>query len=320
MIDLFGLSQRSQQLISQYQYNSIQERIDPMEFSWQRFFEILTLIYENNITKVLFGGLVILIIVVLLQRLITSVVTRTTLMDGKESDTVNSLLRSIIRYIGILGFIFYVLTVFGLDVASMLAGAGVLGIIIGFGAQSLVQDLLAGIFIVYEKQLQKGDWVIVNGIHEGIVEEVGFRVLKIREWSATIVSINNGQVQSVENFNRSKMRILERVTTSYYQDPEITLSVLEAVCVELNQELDAFLKRDLSGDPVEPFHLLGVDSLNDENQGYRYIISGLVEDLNYFGNARTVRTIIAKHFYKNHILMPEQNVRLQQGFAQQEQH
>ncbi|GEM01098.1 Small-conductance mechanosensitive channel [Halolactibacillus halophilus] len=272
--------------------------------------ELLQKILENHITQLLIGGFVIFIVAVFLQRLVRSVLSRTTLMDGKESDTVISLLQSVIKYIAILGFLFFALSIFGLDVGGMLAGAGVLGIIIGFGAQSLVQDLLAGFFIVYEKQLQKGDWVIVNEKYEGIVEEVGFRVLKIRDWSATIISINNGQVTSVENFNKSKMRVLERVTVSYYEDPTKVLRILEDVCTDINHELRDYLKQNISGQPIEPFSVLGVDSVNDQHQGYRYIISGLVGDLNYFGNARTVKTIIAKHMFKNQIKMPHQAIHI----------
>ncbi|WP_062321103.1 mechanosensitive ion channel domain-containing protein [Halolactibacillus sp. JCM 19043] len=105
--------------------------------------ELLEAILENNITQLIIGGLVIFFIAVFLQRVVRSVLSRTKLMDGKESDTVISLLQSIIKYIAVIGFLLFALSVFGLDVGGMLAGAGVLGIIIGFGAQSLVQDLLA---------------------------------------------------------------------------------------------------------------------------------------------------------------------------------
>lgn len=278
--------------------------------SWQSFEEILQIILENKITQLLIGGLVIFLIALFLQRIVRSILSRTKLMDGKEADTIISLLQSVIKYMAMLGFLFFALSVFGLNVGSMLAGAGVLGIIIGFGAQSLVQDLLAGFFIVYEKQLQKGDWVIINEVHEGVVEEVGFRVLKIRDWSATIISINNGQVRTVENFNKNKMRVIERVTVSYYEDPSRILRILEEICTKLNQELADYLIQDLSGQPIEPFKVLGVDSINDQNQGYRYLITGLVGDLNYFGNARSVRTIIAQHMYKYNVQMPHQGVHL----------
>ncbi|WP_017473746.1 mechanosensitive ion channel family protein [Amphibacillus jilinensis] len=279
-----------------------------MDFSWQRFLEIMTLIFEHNLTKIALGGLVILILVALLQRLVRSVLSRTTLIDGKESTTIISLIHSIIKYIGSIGFIFYALSVFGLDIGGMLAGAGVLGIVIGFGAQSLVQDLLAGLFIVYEKQLQKGDWVIVNQQYEGLVEEVGFRVLKIRTWSGTIISVNNGQVQTIENFNREKMRLIETITTSFYEDPSKVMRVLEEACAELNQRLSEYLKKDLSGDPVEPFKLIGMGSLNDHYHGYNYIITGLCQDLTFFPAAREARSIIAQHLYKHHIQMPEQQI------------
>ncbi|SDC05876.1 small conductance mechanosensitive channel [Pelagirhabdus alkalitolerans] len=283
-----------------------------MELSWERITDLLTIIFENSVTQIILGGLIILTLVLVLKRVVRSVLSRSKVMETKESDTVISLINSIINYIGLIGFLFFVLSVFGLNIGSMLAGAGVLGIVIGFGAQSLVQDLLAGVFIVYEKQLQKGDWVIVNSTHEGLVEEIGFRMLKIRAWSGTIISINNGQVQTVENFNKDKMRIIETITTSFYEDPERVTDVLTKACEELNAELHEYLRKDLSQDPIEPFRVIGMASLNDNYRGYSYMIAGLIEDLTFFPTSRAVRGIIAKYLYKYDIKMPEQQVRTRQ--------
>lgn len=69
------------------------------------------------------------------------------------------------------------------DFGKILAGAGVAGIVIGFGAQSLIKDVLAGVFLIYERQPHKGDYVTVNNLFNGTVEEIGLRSPQIREWS-----------------------------------------------------------------------------------------------------------------------------------------
>src|SRR5690625_7727837 len=97
-----------------------------------------------------------------LHRIVRSVFRRGRLLDANESKTIVSLVNSIIRYVALIGFVFYAFSVFGLEVASLLAGAGVLGIILGFGAQSLIEDLIGGLFIVYEKQPEADEYCIVN--------------------------------------------------------------------------------------------------------------------------------------------------------------
>ncbi|WP_440896419.1 mechanosensitive ion channel family protein [Amphibacillus sp. Q70] len=279
-----------------------------MNFSWERLSEILTLIYESDIAQIIIGGLIILALMLFLKRIIRSVFSRGKLMDRQESDTIESLINSIIKYVAGIGFIFYALTVLGLEVGSALAGAGVLGIIIGFGAQSLIQDLLAGLFIVYEKQLKKGDWILINNLHSGTVEGIGFRILKLRKWTGELLTINNGQVQTIENYNDGEMQLVETITTSFYQNPAEVIQVLEEVCVVLNQKLGNELKKDLNGEPIQPYKFIGTGSLNDNYRGYSYQIIGLCNDKTYFQTARDARSIIAQHLYDHNIRMPEQPI------------
>ncbi|GGM30081.1 putative MscS family protein YfkC [Paraliobacillus quinghaiensis] len=270
--------------------------------------KFLNMVLENNITKIIIGGLIVLIVVFTLRKLIRSFFKRTRFVDDKKEKTIESMVNSIIKYTATIGFIFYILAVFGLEPASMLAGAGVLGIVVGFGAQSLVQDLLGGIFLLYEKQLQQGDWIKINDKYEGLVEEIGFRVIKLRQWSGILVTISNGQVQTIENFNMNKMRVIESVTVSFYEDPKKIFSILEETAIRLNDELKDYLKKDLTGKPIEGFALYGMGSLNDQYRGYQYTITGLCEDLTYFTAAKETRRIIAETMYENNIQMAEQHI------------
>ena len=271
-------------------------------------FKFLNMVLENNITKIFIGGFIVLVLVFTLRKLIRSFFKRTRFVDDKKEKTIESMLNSIIKYTATIGFIFYILDIFGLNPASMLAGAGVLGIVVGFGAQSLVKDLLAGIFLLYEKQLQQGDWIKINDKYEGLVEEIGFRVIKLRQWSGILVTISNGQVQSIENFNMNKMRVIESVTVSFYEDPKKIFSILEETAIRLNAELGDYLKKDLTGKPIEPFVLFGMGSLNDQYRGYKYTMTGLCEDLAYFAASKETRRIIAETMYENNIKMAEQHI------------
>jgi len=279
-----------------------------MNISWEQVSKIVVAIFETRIAKIIIGGLIILFIMLFLQRVVRSIFRKGRLLDANESNTMISLINSIIKYVALISFLFYFLTIFGVKIGSALAGAGVLGIVIGFGAQSLIQDLLGGLFIVYEKQLKTGDYVIINNIHEGTVESIGFRILKIRKWSGALLSINNGQVQTIENYNEGRMRVIEKITTSFQQSPQQMELVLEQICSALNRELGSQLIKDIAGEPIEPFKYIGMASTNEDFRGFSYYIVGLCDDATYWQTARDTRSIIAKHLYNHKIKMPEQHV------------
>ncbi|WP_182201463.1 mechanosensitive ion channel family protein [Paraliobacillus salinarum] len=275
-------------------------------------------ILESNIAQIIIGGVITFAVVIILRRIIRSFFKRTRFVDDKKEKTIESMLNSIIKYVATIGFVFYILSVFGIRVESLLAGAGVLGIVIGIGAQSLVQDLFAGIFLLYEKQLQQGDWIKVNQTFEGLVEEIGFRVIKVRQWSGTLVTISSGQIQTIENYNMNKMRVIESVTVSFYEDPKKLFAILEQTCERLNEELGSYLKKDFTGNPIEPFTLYGMGSLNDNYRGYQYTITGLCEDLVYFTAAKETRRIMAQTMFEHGIQMAEQHIDMRSDIRNKE--
>ncbi|SDM70353.1 mechanosensitive ion channel family protein [Sediminibacillus halophilus] len=264
--------------------------------------------WDHPVTHIVIGGILTFLLVVILRRIIHSFFKRTSFIEEKKEKTIESMLNSLIKYIATFGFIVYVLGLFGIHAGNILAGAGVLGIIVGFGAQSLVKDLLAGMFLLYERQLEKGDWVKVNDTYEGLVEEIGLRFLKVRQWSGKLTTIGNGQIRTIENYNMEEMRVIENVSVSFYEDPKKIFALLEDTVERLNTELDAYLKKDLTGNPIEPFQLYGMSSLNDQFHGYQYTVTGLCNDLLYFTAAKETRRILAETMYENGIMMAEQQI------------
>ena len=88
----------------------------------------------------------------------------------------------------------------GLNLGPLLAGAGVLGLAIGFGAQSLVKDVITGFFIIFEDQFGVGDVIQIDQF-KGTVEEIGIRVTRIKSWTGEVHIIPNGNIKQVTNFS-----------------------------------------------------------------------------------------------------------------------
>jgi moderate conductance mechanosensitive channel len=149
-----------------------------------------------------------------------------------------------------------VLSELGLDIAPLLAGAGVLGLAIGFGAQKLVQDVITGVFILLEDQISEGDVVSVGG-KAGLVEAVDIRTLRLRDLSGTVHTLPYSAIDSVSNLTKGFSFYVFDVGVAYREDVDEIMAVL--------QEIGA----DMQNDPeygkviLEPLEVLGVDAFAD---------------------------------------------------------
>ena len=141
--------------------------------------------------------------------IITSVVRRTIRMRMRKragqnlrADTLSKLLRSAVTcVVWFLAVMQILKTGLGVDVTSILAAAGILGVAIGFGAQSLVKDVITGFFLLFENQFSVGESVTVDGF-TGIVQELGFRSTRIRNEDGDVLTIPNGAIAKVVNHSR----------------------------------------------------------------------------------------------------------------------
>ena len=136
---------------------------------------------------------------------------------SRKSETLGSLLKSLVKYIDILVDTGIILTIFGVDVAGVVAGVGVLTLIIGLGCQSLIQDVISGLFIVFDDYFAVGDIVIVDGFR-GTVTEVGLKTTKIQDAGGNIKSISNSQIVTVANLSRYDTMITVSIGVSYEED------------------------------------------------------------------------------------------------------
>ena len=113
-------------------------------------------------------------------------------------DTLLRLLCSTVQYGSVILVLFISLACFGMDVQSLLAGAGILAIVVGLGAKALIMDIIAGLFIIFEGDFQVGDIVEIGG-YTGTVRDIGIRTIRIESWDGNIKVINNRSISSVIN-------------------------------------------------------------------------------------------------------------------------
>jgi small conductance mechanosensitive channel len=163
----------------------------------------------------------------------------------------------------VIGFIVLlnVLTVFGIPIEPLLASAGVLGVGIGLGAQSLFKDMLNGIFILVENQYNVGDNVKIAGL-SGTVEDLTLRLTTVRDADGTLYSIPNSQVATVANYSRDFAIATLTLTVDATADPERVLALLRSTALEVRND-PAFQNTALA-DPTIP----GIDAINGRVVSY----------------------------------------------------
>lgn len=161
--------------------------------------------------------------------------------DTRRTKTVGRLLNNIVTYVMNFIIIMVVLNQLGINIAPVLAGAGVVGLAIGFGAQSLVKDVITGFFIIFEDQFGVGD-VIQIGQVKGTVEEIGLRVTRIRSWTGEVHIIPNGSIQQVTNFSIYNTMAIVDMSIAYEEDVEKAIEVFKKTAEESQLELENVTK------------------------------------------------------------------------------
>jgi len=143
----------------------------------------------------------------------------------QRAETMGSLLRSIVSIVVLSIAFVMILDVLGLPIAPLLTGAGIAGVALGFGAQTLVKDFLSGIFMILEDQYGVGDSVDL-GSAVGTVESVGMRVTRLRDVNGTAWYVRNGEILRVGNLSQSSSRAVLDVTVGFEADLDQVQQIL----------------------------------------------------------------------------------------------
>ncbi len=144
----------------------------------------------------------------------------------------------------------------GLDVTPILAGAGIIGLAVGFGAQNLVRDVISGFFMVLEDQVRVGDVAIVNGTG-GLVETITFRTIVLRDLAGVVHVFPNGTINTLSNMTKEWSGYVIDVGVAYKEDTDHVVEVMVRVAEEMRQD------PELGPKILEPIEVFGVDDFAD---------------------------------------------------------
>ncbi len=218
----------------------------------------------------------------------------THLFDNKtrKAKTISSLVRSLIKYIAIIVAICAVLILWGVDVIGIIAGVGVLTLIIGLGCQSLIQDVVSGIFIVFDDYFAVGDTVIIDGFR-GTIVEVGLKTTKLQDFGGNIKSITNSSINTVVNMSRLRSVVSVTLSVSYNEDVER----VEALIINEIEELKTKIPNIIEG----PWYK-GIDNITASS--IDFLVLCFVEEDNRFQVTRDLKREFYLLFKKNNVQIP----------------
>ena len=209
-----------------------------------------------------------------------------------RSITIGKLVKSFIGVVVWFSIIIIILDELNVEIAPILASAGVLGLAIGFGAQSLVKDFLAGFFFIVENAFNEGDVVEINGFW-GVVKKMGLRATHIQSWKGIVKIVNNGDITSLENHSKADNIAIVNFGVSYDTDLDKVTEIMEPFMEELKNKYENIVSL-----PV----YAGVTELADSSINLR--IFAYTVPNTQFGIERQIRKDIVNKFREHDIEIP----------------
>lgn len=178
----------------------------------------------------------------------------------KKGKALVDLLCSFIKYIAVIALIFAILSAWGVNTAALLAGVGILSLIVGLGAQPLIEDIIAGLFIVFEHVFEVGDIIVVDGFR-GTVKEIGIRTTQIEDAGGDIKVVNNSDIRTLVNMTSQLSLAISEVDIEYSES-------LERVELVVKDNLDS-LRKNIPDIAEGPFYM-GVSKLGASGVTLRF--------------------------------------------------
>lgn len=217
---------------------------------------------------------------------------RIRLTTNRREQTLKNLSKNVLSYILVFIVIMMILDTFDVPIRTMLAGAGVAGLAIGFGAQSLVRDVIAGFFIIFEDQFSVGDYIETGDI-EGDVEIIGLRTTKLRSFYGQTYVIPNGNIEIVTNYSASNGFAMVEINIPYETDIVKVEKMIDVILQTLPNKHDIFI-----GTPF----INGVQTLELSNYVLR--IRAETTPVMQWAGARIIRKEVKEHLFEKGIEIP----------------
>lgn len=262
--------------------------------------QVIRDLMKNRIIFVLVAIAIIFVASKIILRVLKKLVNK--LLEGKavqesslnqnKVNTISNAIYSVIRVVIIFIAITLILDVFGINTSTLIATAGVGGVALALGTQTVIEDFTKGILIIVDDKIRVGEWIKVAGI-EGEVEDIDFRVTKIRDFNGSLHIIPNSQITSVQNFNRGEM-IADTTFSVSYDTP---LDEIKDMVADISNKL--LDKEENKGLFIERFKIFEINSL--EAFSYKVRITAKVKDGEQWQIGRQAREMIKYEMEKRKI-------------------
>jgi small-conductance mechanosensitive channel len=247
-----------------------------------------------KIVLVVLGSLVLIRLLRLITRKVTALQTRK-LPSGLRAQQIRTL-ASVLTSVGVFVIVFVaalmVLPLLGLNLGPLLASAGIAGLAIGFGAQTLVHDFINGFFILLENQYDIGDNIRIAGV-KGTVEDMSLRRTVLRDDDGTVHIVPNSEIKLVSNATRDWSQLTLRVAVAYSEPSDRIIALLQQVGDEVRHD-PAF-----ADDIVSDIEVPGIDRVGNGEAEYLVLVK--TRPNKQYGLSRELRRRIKELFQKNNI-------------------
>ena len=225
----------------------------------------------NNDAKATVAQLITLVLALCVIWLIYQLLRLILKLIGKRGNrvfTITEMISGLLKYIACIVAVVWGLTILGVDTGAVLAGVGIIGLIIGFGAQSLIEDIITGAFIIFENQYSVGDIIVLDDVR-GVVRNIGVRTTVIEDDGGNFKVVNNSDIRNFQNRSRSLSLAIVICAVSYNTD----LRELEKV---MHQKLPGsmMLHPDYY---LSDINYMGVDELADSGVNLKFSVKAKEE-------------------------------------------
>lgn len=220
---------------------------------------------------------------------------------NKRGFTVVKLIESIVKYLVILVAIFVILGIWGIDVTAALAGVGIVGLVVGLGAQDLIKDLIAGIGIVMDDQYDVDEVVQINGF-KGKVMEIGLRTTRLVNAVGELKIIRNGEITEVTNYSRTFSVAVALINISYKQNVDEVIALLDEKLPSLKENYPQIIEGPI---------VVGVDKMNDN--GVTIKITAKTNAEEHYSVQRGLLKYIKEIFDEHNIEIPYPQIVVHEG-------
>lgn len=240
----------------------------------------------------------------LVKKIVTTVFERQkriNIRNKKRYNTVVQLVLDVIKIVIVTFVILSILTVYGIDVAAVLAGLGIASVLIGLAFQDLFKDVIVGFFIIIEDQFSVGDTIEVGGF-KGEVLHVGMKSTKIKKFDGPIMIIANRNIDKVINYTNTESMAIVDIPVAYEEDLERVEKLLTDLFKKLNKKLE-YLKGEIE--------IWGVEDLDSSAVKIRVAVK--TEVLQHFGVQRKIRKEVKDLFDKEGIKIPYNQLEVHNG-------